>query len=461
MTPQQFFGRHRKTFRASAPGRLDVMGGIADYSGSLVLEMPIREATTATVALRDDGMMRAHSTAAASLHSQPTVEVALNDCVTPEGSLEYAPLRARLAAQEGAGWAAYVIGCALVLMREKKAKFRGADFWIESSVPPGKGVSASAALEVAVMAALTKAMNLPLDDTELPLLCQRVENRVVGAPCGVMDQLTSYLGRKDQLLPILCQPADVQPPVAIPPGVSFVGIDSGVQHAVSGASYTDVRVAAFMGYTLIALHEGASSSDIQRARESGDARGLPYRGYLANIPVSVFEAKYRDRLPVKISGRSFLEKYGGTIDAVTQVNKNATYHVLACARHPIYENHRVNLFSNLLRLLGGEELQRDEREKTLSALGELMYQSHVSYSDCGLGNDATDRLVHLARAAGPAKGVYGAKITGGGSGGTVCLLCVGRKGRETATRIAQTLAASDEKPHALFTGSSDGCRWRG
>jgi L-arabinokinase len=460
MTPQQFFGRHRKTFRASAPGRLDVMGGIADYSGSLVLEMPIREATTVSVALRDDSVVRAHSTTAESLHFQPTVEVALSDCVNHDGSIEYAPLRERLAARESAGWAAYVTGCALVLMREKKAKFRGADFWIESSVPPGKGVSASAALEVAAMAALTKAMNLKLGDTELPMLCQMVENRVVGAPCGLMDQLTSYLGRKDQLLPILCQPADVQPPVAIPPGVSFVGIDSGVRHAVSGASYTDVRVAAFMGYTIIALHEGASLTDVQRARESGDASGLPYRGYLANVPVSVFEEKYRDRLPVKISGKSFLERYDSTIDSVTQVNKNATYHVHACARHPIYENHRVNLFSSLLHLLGAAKLKRDEREKTLNELGELMYQSHVSYSDCGLGNNVTNRIVHLARAAGPAKGVYGAKITGGGSGGTVCLLCAGRKGRETAARIAQTLAASDEKPHALFTGSSDGCRWR-
>lgn len=310
------------------------------------------------------------------------------------------------------------------------------------------------------MAALTQAMGLRLGDTELPILCQKVENRVVGAPCGLMDQLTSYLGRRDQLLPILCQPADVQTPVSVPPGVAFVGIDSGVQHAVSGASYTDVRVAAFMGYTIIALHEGASLSDIQQARASGDTRGLPYRGYLANVPVSVFEEKYRDLLPVTISGKSFLQKYGGTIDAVTRVNPRTTYHVLACVRHPIYENHRVHLFARLLHLLGAAKLTRAEREQTLTALGELMYQSHVSYSDCGLGNEVTDRLVHLARAAGPAQGIYGAKITGGGSGGTVCLLCAGRQGRDAAARLARTLAAADGNPHAVFAGSSDGCRWR-
>jgi galactokinase len=57
-----------------------------------------------------------------------------------------------------------------------------------------------------------------------------------------------------------------------------------------------------------------------------------------------------------------------------------------------------------------------------------MYQSHASYSACGLGSSGTDLLVELVRAAGPATGLYGAKITGGGSGGTVAVLT--RKGAE-------------------------------
>ena len=60
-----------------------------------------------------------------------------------------------------------------------------------------------------------------------------------------------------------------------------------------------------------------------------------------------------------------------------------------------------------------------------------MYESHASYSACGLGSDGTDRLVALAREAGSRSGIYGAKITGGGSGGTVAML--GGRGRR-ATR---------------------------
>jgi hypothetical protein len=71
-------------------------------------------------------------------------------------------------------------------------------------------------------------------------------------------------------------------------------------------------------------------------------------------------------------------------------------------------------------------------------LGTLMYESHASYSACRLGSDGTDRLVSLARAAGSAHGIYGAKITGGGSGGTVAILgdaSAGRYGPRHRARV--------------------------
>jgi L-arabinokinase len=113
----------------------------------------------------------------------------------------------------------------------------------------------------------------------------------------------------------------------------------------------------------------------------------------------------------------------------------------------VYEHHRVRLFANLLR--PGID------ESALELLGELMYQSHASYSACGLGSAATDRLVELARAAGPAAGVYGAKITGGGSGGTVAVLT--RRGAEDAIRrIASQFASETGYQPYVFSGSSPG-----
>jgi galactokinase len=85
----------------------------------------------------------------------------------------------------------------------------------------------------------------------------------------------------------------------------------------------------------------------------------------------------------------------------------------------------------------------------------LMYESHASYSACGLGSDGTDRLVALARAAGPLRGVHGAKITGGGSGGTVALLT--DTGAGGAVRgIARQYAEETGRDAYVFEGSSPG-----
>ena len=83
-----------------------------------------------------------------------------------------------------------------------------------------------------------------------------------------------------------------------------------------------------------------------------------------------------------------------------------------------------------------------------------MYESHASYSACGLGSDGTDRLVALAREAGPARGIYGAKITGGGSGGTVALLADAAAGG-TVRAIAH---GTPKKPAVTRTSSKAALR---
>jgi len=85
----------------------------------------------------------------------------------------------------------------------------------------------------------------------------------------------------------------------------------------------------------------------------------------------------------------------------------------------------------------------------------LMYQSHASYSACGLGSAETDLIVRLVREAGPARGLYGAKITGGGSGGTVAVL--GRRGSEAAVaEIAERYEQATGRRARTFSGSSPG-----
>ncbi|MEZ4727720.1 MAG: galactokinase family protein [Caldilineaceae bacterium] len=420
---------------ARAPGRLDLMGGIADYSGSLVLQMPIQEATLVALQRVDEPIiqivsLREESGGDGHGADHAAFTMPLTDLIDETRPIGYAVAQAYFKRNPATAWAAYAAGAFLVLMRERGAHFTGgARILIHSAVPEGKGVSSSAAIEVAVMSAIAAAYDIAIAGRDLAILCQMVENLVVGAPCGVMDQMTAACGEAHQLLALLCQPAEIQGSVNIPTELAVWGIDSGIRHAVSGADYGSVRVGAFMGYRI--LQEVAGSN---------------WDGYLANLTPSQFEQEYAAHLPAQMTGADFLAQYGSTTDKVTTVDPSRTYAIRKPTAHPIYEHFRVRTFGNLLQ---GDILANAPQ------LGELMYQSHASYSACGLGSEGTDALVKLARKAGASQGIYGAKITGGGSGGTVAIL--GRADAEAAVQaIAQEYAATSGHKSLVFRGSSLG-----
>lgn len=457
MKRNEFFSPDAVTITASAPGRLDVIGGIADYSGSLVLEMPIQEATRVTLASRPDLTIRIYSDNASAIGAKSLVEYDVDEIGAAIKGPSYAAFRNSIPA--GCEWSGYVAGCFLVLHKELGVPLAGCDLYVQSDVPTAKGVSSSASLEVAAMCAIGEIIDAPLADNDIPVLCQKVENEVVGAPCGLMDQLTCYHGRNGELLPILCQPDDVRDGVPIPEGICFAGIDSGVRHAVSGASYGDVRTAAFMGYSLIAQHLGLDPAAIHHARETGNRTDLPFEGYLANLGCERFAREFADLLPETMSGSEFLSSCGTTIDSVTEVNSGSLYGILPSTRHPVFEHERVTRFMELLKEL--ESVSDGDTGRSIKlSLGALMVEAHESYNACGLGNHATDYIVSRVMDAGPERGVYGAKITGGGSGGTVCILCDNPHGIACVRSIAAEVSKAGDYEPFVFLGSSDGARWR-
>jgi L-arabinokinase len=432
---------------ARAPGRLDLMGGIADYSGALVLALPLAAATFVAAQPVPTPYVAVQTTAATELGVEPRVSLPLLTLTPANGPLSYTAAHQLLAADVRRGWAAYVFGALVALQREHAIRpATGLRLLVHSEVPPGAGVSSSAALEVAALRALCAVCAFELDGREAALLCQKVENLVVGAPCGVMDQMTAACGEQDRLFALLCQPAEPERPVPLPPEIEVWGIGSGFRHAVSGADYGAVRVGAFMGYRIIAEQAGLAVTPVAEGRV--DVVDPRWRGYLANIPPSLWEGVYRDHVPVALAGQAFLDRYIGLPDAVTQVEPARTYAVRQPTAHPIYEHHRVQAFRALLqaRPLGDEHLR---------SLDELMYQSHASYSACGLASDGTDRIVELVRRAGSASGLYGAKITGGGSGGTVAVLA--RRGAaDVIRRIAAEYERETGRPASVLGGSSPG-----
>ncbi len=184
-----------------APGRLDVMGGIADYSGSLVLEMPIAEATFVAVQLqphRDD--VRLVSLLPCGSATDRSAEFSIKSyevCGGKKGksykmpwdkkrivvappSLSALGAALRTAVGRHTEWVGYVLGCLAALVDERKVSLAGGglSILVSSDVPESKGVASSAALEVATMRALGALFGLEIHGRELALLCQRVENEV-------------------------------------------------------------------------------------------------------------------------------------------------------------------------------------------------------------------------------------------------------------------------------------------
>jgi galactokinase len=324
-------------------------------------------------------------------------------------------------------------------------------------VPEGKGVSSSAALEVGTLSALVGLHRLSIDAVRAAGLCQRVENLVVGAPCGIMDQMTSSCGVEGQLLPLLCQPAELQAGLSLPASLALWGIDSGLRHEVSGADYTEVRVAAFMGYRCLAELRGWPV----RSEQAGKVRVADpeWAGYLARVDRADFDRQYCERLPERMMGEEFLQRLGGITDPITSVRPGATYRVRAATTHPIHEHARAREFLDLLSqpALSSQPTPFDARRQwpLLERLGALLFAAHDSYSECGLGSTGTDRLVQLVREQGPEQGLFGAKITGGGSGGTVAVLGLANAGAAVA-QVAARYAQETGRSPQVFSGSSPG-----
>jgi galactokinase len=437
-----------------APGRLDVMGGIADYTGSMVCEATLDRAAAVALSSRADRNVQVFSFNLFDEHQPFTFRIPLDSLANH--SID--ELRNELN-QPGRRWAGYLVGCLAILHERglvnlKNPKLTGMNLALLSTVPLGAGVSSSAAIEVAAMMNFLDHLGIrgETDEMSVAAMCQTVENRVVGAPCGIMDQVSSCAGQAGCLLRMICQPHELLPPLVLPAGIRVLGINSNVKHNVGGGMYGRTRCAAFMGHRMI----------LEKIRELGIAggkilQGDPMNGYLANLDPDDYKKFFRSYLPETIDGKTFLARYGSTIDQATRVEPNTIYHVQQATDHHVLEARRVKNFVTYLETAAHLPPRSKEQGRELDKAGHLMYASHQSYTnDALLGAEECDLLVALARQREPA-GLYGAKITGGGSGGTVAILADQTEKADAA--IAEIMTEyekqTNKKPEA-FVGTSPG-----
>ncbi len=179
------------------------------------------------------------------------------------------------------------------------------------------------------------------------------------------------------------------------------------------------------------------------------------RGYLANLDPDDYKRLFRPRLPDSMAGDEFLSRYGPTIDPATIIEPPVTYLLRHTADHHVLEARRVKRFAEFLEQSTGAEVRQPGAP--LDRAGHLMYASHQSYTmDAMLGAPECDLLVTLLRKREPA-GIYGARITGGGAGGTVAVLCDQTSRAEEAIGGVMDEYEQRTGHHPeVFAGSSDG-----
>ena len=423
---------------ARVPARLDVMGGIADYSGANVCEAVLGHGMLMAIQARTDRTLRIRSaqTGARSLPVETRIPL---DYFTSGGAVgSYAQVREICHANPIAAWAAYIGGSIFTLLKEENVELPyGFSFLLLSAVPMNVGIGSSAAVEIGTLSCLNAYLNLKLDGARIARLGQMSENHVVGAPCGIMDQIAVANGHAGKLTHILCRPGAVMGEVEIPPGTGFIGINSMVRHSVAGNAYGNVRVGAFMGKKII--------------NELRAKTGRAPLNYLTEISSVEFQNECENEIPETILGSDFLAKYKTHDDPVTTIQPDATYRVVGPTRHPIGENERV------LKFIAALQTAKSGDEKALVAAGELMYGAHESYRDnCKLSVPDVNFLVEAVQKRGAKAGLYGAKITGGGTGGTVAVFGKIAALKEHIPQIAVEFSRRVGVTPDIFEGTSPG-----
>ena len=253
-------------------------------------------------------------------------------------------------------WLSYVEGVARIL-EEKGFRLKGADIDISSEIPLGAGLSSSAALEVSAGFALLKLAGADIDLMQLALSAQTAEHLFAGTACGLMDQLTATYGVANHAMLIDCRSLERELVDMNVQNMTVVICDTGVKHELAGSAYNERRQQCEQAVKMLQEQNHGLRS-------------------LRDVTLADFE-KHKERLPETLRRR---------------------------ARHVVSENERT---LNAVAAL---------KQGNVDRLGQLINLSHESLrDDYEVSCRELDVMVELARQQ---KGVTGARMMGGGFGGS-------------------------------------------
>ncbi|MFF0476850.1 galactokinase [Streptomyces sp. NPDC004284] len=271
-------------------------------------------------------------------------------------------------------------------LREAGHPVTGADVHLASTVPTGAGLSSSAALEVVTALALNDLFGLGLSRPELARLAQRAENAFVGVPCGVMDQMASACAEEGHALHLDTRDLSYRQ-------VPFDLAREGLQLLV-----VDTRVKHALG-------DGAYAE--RRAGCEAGARALG---------VTTLREVSAAHLP----------------EALARLSDET---VLRYVRHVVSDNARVE---RTIALLDAGDTR---------AVGPVLTEGHASLrDDLRVSCPELDLVVEAANAA----GALGARMTGGGFGGSALVLVDTERAEAVTAAVGKAFAEAGYAAPGVF-----------
>ncbi|MCX5111462.1 galactokinase [Streptomyces sp. NBC_00378] len=326
-------------------------------------------------------------TARAAVARRTDGELRLHSTDVPGGVVQ---LRIdELAPHQGHGWAAYPAGVVWAL-RAAGHPVTGADIQLTSTVPTGAGLSSSAALEVVTALALNDLFELGLSAPELAVLGQRAENDFVGVPCGVMDQMASACCTEGHALHLDTRDlTQRQVPFDLAAqGLRLLVVDTQVKHALGDGAYAERRAGC---------EAGAAALGVRTLRE------VPY------------------------------ESLGAALDTLAAAGVDES--VVRYVRHVVSDNQRVE---QVIALLDAGDAR---------AAGPVLNAGHVSLrDDLRVSCPELDLVVSAANEA----GALGARMTGGGFGGSAIVLVEQEQADTVAESVLEAFAAAGHTAPRIF-----------
>lgn len=384
----------------SAPGRVNIIGEHVDYNGGLCLPIALPHRAYVAVAPRSDREMHV-----VSAFGDRVVQMSNLDEIGPAGT-ECAVTN----------WSAYLVGVAWAFEQAGYGPLTGFDVALVSCVPQGGGLSSSAALECAIAVAIDEVCGLglagslesPRDEGRAILvdLCRKAENDFAGANTGGLDQSASLRCSNGAALVLDCRDMSVRniPFDLDALGLTLLVVDTRAPHSLADGQYG------------------------KRRAQCEDAACDLGVNLLVDVPV----LSENPALPTSTGASDVRwEEILGGISDETAARR---------ARHVISEIARTRAFVDIL---DGEGMSED----TLPILGALLSDSHESLRDDFEVSCPQLDVVHEVALA---HGAIGARMTGGGFGGSAIVLLRSQQVDEVARAIAVAYAqAGWDSPHFM------------